>query len=192
MDPINIIAGLNLIATFGANLPGAKKGLRSTLTAAKEKPDTYLQKLPVFFSTLILLAFILGLFQIGTFNYTDNNFSIRFVGLTLFLTFSWLQIWSYKSLGENYSQEIVIFRNHVLVQKGPYKLIRHPQYASQILMDIGAGMLTLSYIVLPLALLQIPFLMMRASFEEALLEKHFKEEYKSYRENSGAFFPFVG
>jgi protein-S-isoprenylcysteine O-methyltransferase Ste14 len=95
-------------------------------------------------------------------------------------------------LGENYSQEIVIFRNHSLVQRGPYKLIRHPQYASQILMDIGAGMLTLSYIVLPLALIQIPFLMMRASLEEALLEKHFKEEFKTYRENSGAFFPFVG
>ncbi|SRR5690554_2314786 len=192
MDPINIIAGINLIATFSANLPGAKKGLKSTLSAAKEKPKTYLQKLPIFFSTAILLLFILGLFHIGTFEYTGNNFSIRFVGLTLFITFSWLQIWSYKSLGENYSQEIVIFRNHSLVQRGPYKLIRHPQYASQILMDIGAGMLTLSYIVLPLALIQIPFLMMRASLEEALLEKHFKEEFKTYRENSGAFFPFVG
>jgi protein-S-isoprenylcysteine O-methyltransferase Ste14 len=188
MDPINIIAGLNLIANFGANLSGAKKGLRSTITTPKEKPATYLQTFPIVISTLTLLTFIAGLFQLGTFEYTENNFNIRLTGLIIYLAFSWMQIWSYKTLGENYSQEIVVFRSHHLVKTGPYKYIRHPQYASQILMDAGAGFLSLSYIVLALVVIEIPLLILRASLEEKLLAKHLAD----YKKKSGSFIPFAG
>jgi len=40
MDPINIFVGLNLVATFGANISGAKRGLKEKLTVHKEKPKT--------------------------------------------------------------------------------------------------------------------------------------------------------
>ena len=43
MDPINIIVALNILATFGVNVSSAKKGFRSSITAYKEKPKTYLQ-----------------------------------------------------------------------------------------------------------------------------------------------------
>src|SRR3989339_468088 len=105
MDPINIIIGLNVIASFGANLTGAKKGLKSTVTPVKERPKSYLQKLPLVLATLSLVALILAVFQIGTLNYAENahlNF-FRFAGLFAYLCFSWTQIWAYKSLGENYS-----------------------------------------------------------------------------------------
>jgi len=191
MDPINIIAGLNLVATFGANLTGAKKGLKSTIGASKEKPKTYLQKFPLLLATLTLIALILGVFQIGTLDYTANNMTLRLIGLLFYITFSWIQIWSYRTLGESYSQEIVIFKNHKLVTKGPFKFIRHPQYLSQILMDLGAGIATLSYIIIPLAIIQIPFVIMRANLEEKLLSKHVKE-FAEYKSKSGFMIPFIG
>ena len=191
MDPINIIAGLNLIATFGANLTGAKKSLKTTVGASKEKPKTYLQKFPLLLATLTLIGLILGIFQIGTFTYTGNNITLRLAGLIVYIIFSWLQIWSYRTLGESYSQEIVILKNHKLVTSGPFKLIRHPQYLSQILMDIGAGIATLSYIVIPLAIIQIPFVIMRANLEEKLLSKHIKE-FSEYKSKSGFMIPFIG
>jgi len=191
MDPINIIAGLNLVATFGANLTGAKKGLKSTIGASKEKPKTYLQKFPLLLATLALVGLILGVFQIGTLNYTANDMAFRLIGLLIYITFSWIQIWSYRTLGESYSQEIVILKNHKLVTKGPFKLIRHPQYLSQILMDLGAGIATLSYIIIPLAIIQIPFVIMRANLEEKLLSKHIKE-FAEYKSKSGFMIPFIG
>lgn len=191
MDPINIIAGLNLIATFGANLTGAKKGLKSTITSYKEKPDTYLQKLPLTLAILTLVGFILGIFQVGTFEYTIDNQTIRIIGLIFYLIFSWFQIWAFKVLGDNYSQDILILKNHSLISSGPFKSIRHPQYLSQILMDLGAGFLTLSYIVIPIAVIQIPFIIMRANLEEKLLEKHLKE-YSEYKKKSGFMIPFIG
>jgi protein-S-isoprenylcysteine O-methyltransferase Ste14 len=194
MDPINIIIGLNIIATFGANLTGAKKGLKSTVTPVKERPKTYLQKFPLVLATLSLVVLILAVFQIGTLSYSENpQFNIlRLVGLVVYLCFSWIQIWSYKSIGESYSQEIVVFKDHKLADKGPFKIIRHPQYLSQILVDFGGAVATLSYVLLPIAIIQIPILFMRASFEEKLLKKHFKEEFEQYKKNRGFMIPFIG
>ena len=155
MDPINIIAGLNLIATFGANITGAKKGLKSTVTVAKEKPTTFLQKVPLIISVLAIIFFVLAIFQVGTFSYEPEYQSIRLIGLILYLVFSWVQIYSFKTLGDSYSQEVLIYRHHELVTKGPFKFIRHPQYLSQILMDLGAGFATLSFLVTPLAVLEL-------------------------------------
>ena len=193
MDPINIIVGLNIIASFGANLTGAKKGLKSTVTPVKERPKTYLQKLPLVIATMTLVALILGVFQIGTLEYEKNpqmaNF--RLIGLVVYLCFSWIQIWAYKSLGQSYSQEIVVFINHKLAEIGPFKFIRHPQYLSQILVDLGGGFATLSYILIPIAIVQIPILVIRASFEEKLLSKHFKEEFEQYKKSRGFMLPFI-
>ncbi len=192
MDPINIIVGLNIIATMGANISGAKKGLKSTITVSKEKPKTYLQKFPLVISTLTLIFLILGLFQIGTLEYKPEFQVLRIIGLVVYLVFSWIQIWAFKILGDNYSQEILIFKNHNLITKGPFKLIRHPQYLSQILIDIGGAFAVLSFILLPLAVLEIPFLIMRASIEENLLAKNFKDRFSQYKHKTGFMIPFIG
>jgi len=189
MDPINIIIGLNIIATLGANVSGAKKGLKSKISVAKEKPQTYLQKTPLLISTLTLIVLILSLFQIGTLEYTDEYNILRIVALVAYVMFSWLQIWAYKSLGENYSQEILIFRTHKIVNKGLYRVIRHPQYLSQIIIDFAAAFATLSYILLPLAIIQLPILILRASFEEKLLEKHLKQDFIDYKSKTSFIFP---
>jgi len=192
MDPLNIIAGLNVLFTFALNLTGAKKGLRSTFTQTREKPDSYLQKLPLAFATLTLIGLVFGIFQIGTIEYKKEYQTIRTVGLLIYLVFSWFQIWSYKSLGDFYSQEVLLFKDHKLIDKGPFRLIRHPQYLSQVLLDLGGGLATLSCIVLPLAIIQIPFIIMRAQLEEKLLGKYFKDEFQAYKKRTGFMIPFIG
>ena len=86
---------------------------------------------------------------------------------------------------------MVIFKDHKLADKGPFKIIRHPQYLSQILVDLGGGFATLSYILISIAIIQIPILVMRAAFEEKLLSKHFKEEFEQYKKSRGFMIPFI-
>jgi protein-S-isoprenylcysteine O-methyltransferase Ste14 len=191
MDPINIFVALNLVATFGANISGAKKGLKEKVTVHKEKPKSYLQKYPLILSALSLTGLILAVFQIGTIEYLPGLENLRLAGLIVYIAFSWLQIWSFKSLGESYSQEVLIVKNHKLVTSGPFKYVRHPQYLSQILMDIGGAVATLSYIVIIIALIEIPFLILRAMLEEKLLAKHF-DNYPEYKHKSGFMLPFIG
>jgi len=192
MDPINIIIGLNIIATFGANVGAAKKGIKDKVGVFKDKPKTYLQTLPLVLSTIALVVLIVSLFQIGTLEYKTEYQSIRVIGLAFYIVFSWVQIWSTKVLGDNFSQDIAIKKEHHLVTNGPFKFIRHPQYLSQFLMDLGGAAATLSFILAPLALIQIPFLFMRASMEDKLLEKHFGENFRSYKKKTGMIIPFIG
>ena len=70
MDPINIIIGINLVATFGANFSGASKGIKTALVNVKERPKTYLQKLPLNLSVVILILVIISVFQVGTLDYS--------------------------------------------------------------------------------------------------------------------------
>jgi protein-S-isoprenylcysteine O-methyltransferase Ste14 len=192
MDPINIIILLNIIGTFGANVTGAKRGLKSKVSEIKDKPKTFLQKFPPILSMLSLVALILAVFQIGTLEYVDAYSLIRYIGLAVYLVFSWIQVWSFKSLGDNYSQDIMIKKNHELVTNGPFKIIRHPQYLCQIVLDLGATAATFSYLVGIFALIEIPIYIMRASLEDKLLGKYFSEKFSDYKKKSGFMFPFIG
>ena len=192
MDPINIIVLLNIIGTFGANVAGAKRGLKSTVSEVKEKPKTFLQKFPPVVSMLSLVTLILAVFQIGTLEYIVEYNPIRYIGLAVYLAFSWIQVWSFKTLGDNYSQDVMIKKNHELITKGPFKIIRHPQYLCQILLDLGAAAATFSYIVGFLALIEIPIYIMRASLEDKLLAKYFTEIFSDYKKKTGFMIPFIG
>jgi len=192
MDPVNIIILLNVIGTFGANVTGAKRGLKSQVSELREKPKTFLQKFPPIVSAISLIALVFAVFQIGTLNYTEDFNSIRYIGLIVYLMFSWIQVWSFKTLGDNYSQDIMIKKNHELIMKGPFSVVRHPQYMCQILLDLGAAVATLSYVVGFLALIEIPIYIMRASTEDKLLNKYFAEKFSDYKKKSGFMIPFIG
>jgi protein-S-isoprenylcysteine O-methyltransferase Ste14 len=195
MDPINILVGINLFLTISANFSGAKKGLKISITKVLEKPQTFLQKTPPNLAALVLVLTIISIFNYGTL--TTNNWDkfsfIRYLALGLFIVFSWIQVWAFKSLGKNYAQDIVIMKEHQLYSDGLYKIIRHPQYLSQMLSDLCAGIALLSYTVVPLVILvEIPLFIARAVVEEKMLQKHFGEKFTIYKKKSGFMIPFIG
>ena len=195
MDPINLLTAINLFVTMSANFSGARKGFKTSITKVIERPKTFLQKFPPNLAALILVLIILGVFNVGTLTelYKTKLNSYRIAGLIIFIVFSWIQIWSYKLLGSSYSQDIIIQKNHKIITAGIYKFIRHPQYLSQILSDLGAAIALMSYIALPfIIVLEIPLFIMRAMLEDKLLKKHFGEEYLSYKNKSGFMIPFIG
>lgn len=194
MDAINILVALNLLSTFFAQLSNTKAQLLKSFGAPLIKPVTYLQKIPLNISALILFLSIAGLFGIFRINFLkqETELYLRLGGLLLFLVFSWLQIKSYKTLGQYYSQDIVIIKDHKLVQEGLYKYIRHPQYLSQILADLGIGIALLSYIIIPVVLLiEIPLFILRSKEEERIMSGYFKDVYAGYKKNTKAFIPFI-
>lgn len=195
MDPINILVGIAMLAALTANFSGAKGGLKKSLSKVANRPKTYLQKLPPNVSAVILIILILGVFGIGTFEkgILENEDIYRIAGFLFFAGFSFLQIVSFKQLGENYSQEILILKNHELHTKGLYSFIRHPQYLSQLLADIGAAVALMSYIALPLIVLfEVPLFILRAKEEERILEKQFGDEFANYKKRTGFILPFIG
>ncbi|MCX7797193.1 MAG: isoprenylcysteine carboxylmethyltransferase family protein [Melioribacter sp.] len=195
MDPINILLTINLIATIGANWNAVKKGVKVSVTKVLERPSTYLQKLPQNVAALVFVLIIVGIFGIGNLSIKSKEefLSVRLVGLIAFVLFSWLQIYAFKTLGVYYTQEIVILRDHKLIRTGLYRYIRHPQYFFQILSDLGAGVALLNYLVIFVVIfVELPLFVLRAMYEDKLLQKHFKEEFLDYKKHSGFFIPFIG
>ena len=193
MDAINIISGIALLLSIVANSSAAKGGLKKAVTKSERKPKTYLQKVPLNISALILILDMLGVFQIGTLEYQDESKYIRIGGLILFGIFSWLQVKSFKNLRTFYTQDISLQKNHQLITTGIHKNIRHPQYISQVLSDIGLGVALLGYLIIPLVLfVQLPLFILRAKKEEEMMKNYFGDEYEEYKKKSGSIIPFIG
>ena len=123
MDAINILVGINLFVTMTSQISAAKTGIKTSLSKVAKKPKTYLQKLPPNISAVLTLLIVLGIFSIGILQPEDfeSYFNIRVIGLVIFVIFSWLQIKAFKTLGNSYSQEIVILKEHELHTSGLYK-----------------------------------------------------------------------
>lgn len=194
-NAINILVAINLLVSMSANYSGAKKGLKTSITKVVERPVSFLQKFPPNVAALVLIFTIISIFNLGTLTdkYEIELIGIRVAGLIMFVIFSWLQVWAYKSLGDSYAQDVVIMTEHKLITTGIYKFIRHPQYLFQLLSDLGAGIALLSYLVVPLVIfIEIPLFIMRAALEDKLLKKHFSNEYPAYKKRSGFMIPFIG
>ena len=110
-------------------------------------------------------------------------------GLTLVVLGTALFVWARRTLGKNYSGHVSVNSEQTLVQTGPYRWIRHPAYSGDLLMALGitigysslAGLLVFFFVLLP-------GMLYRIRVEEKLLES-FGEEFKSYRQRTGRFFP---
>lgn len=209
MDAINILLAINLLSTFVMGVSVAKQGLKQKLSKVKEKPASFLQSFPPNLAAVLILIFIISFFGVGVFQ-TDSSFlqkllsdskventdlilNLRAIGLVIYISASWLQIKSIKDMGKFYSQDVLVLNDHSIISSGLFRYIRHPQYLFQILMDLGAGIALLSWIIIPLVVLvEFPLLILRARMEERLLLKYYPENYQLYKKKTGFFIPFIG
>ena len=89
----------------------------------------------------------------------------------------------------NWANHIKIYEDHSLVNCGTYKIVRHPLYASIMLMLLGGSIAYRNWLGAFLtAAVFIPFMYYRAKQEEALLLEEFAE-YEEYKKTTGMFFP---
>lgn len=83
-----------------------------------------------------------------------------------------LRYWAIKSLGVHWNTKILVLPNHKLVNTGPYKYLRHPNYIA-VIMEIAVIPLIFScYItVVVFSLINLILLRRRISIEEDALKK---------------------
>jgi protein-S-isoprenylcysteine O-methyltransferase Ste14 len=103
-----------------------------------------------------------------------------------------INIWGRILLRNNWANHIKIYAGHTLVRRGIYRVVRHPLYASIILMLLGGSVLWQNYLsALATVVFFIPAMVYRAKQEERLLREHFPD-YAAYQQQAGMFFPKRG
>jgi protein-S-isoprenylcysteine O-methyltransferase Ste14 len=100
-------------------------------------------------------------------------------------------LWARRSLGGNWSGLVALKENHELVERGPYRYVRHPIYSGILLMVLGTAIVSgraswfLAFFAVFIGV------SVKARAEERLLTKHFPEAYPSYRRRVKALIPFI-
>lgn len=100
-------------------------------------------------------------------------------------------IWARVVLGANWSARVTFKEDHELIQRGPYRVVRHPIYSGLLLMVLGTAVFfgrVGGFVAFPVYLLAI---CMKLNQEEALLTRHFPEAYPEYKSRTKALVPFV-
>ncbi len=101
-------------------------------------------------------------------------------------------IWSRFVLGRYWSGVIALKQDHQLVQRGPYRRIRHPLYSGLILAASGTAAAAGAPLKLPGVVLLTLCFLRRARREDALLSQHFGAEFDAYRRQTGQLLPRLG
>jgi protein-S-isoprenylcysteine O-methyltransferase Ste14 len=94
------------------------------------------------------------------------------------------------ALGKQWRFDAAINPDHHLIQSGPYAIVRHPIYASMLLMIAATALIASNWIALSIALVfYFVGTEIRIRFEENLLLAHFRNQYASYRRRVSAYLP---
>lgn len=183
---INFIVGICILAIFIAvAFNFIEDSEREKKTKRQKKSIVETGTMTGFF---VLVYFLLKL-QIG--NFSTNYFFLVILGLVVMIFGTFFNIWGRMYLGKNWANQIKIYSNHSLVKSGPYKIVRHPLYASLIWMFYASSLIYASWSVfLATSFIFVPFMFYRAKQEENLLQKSFPE-YEDFRKNTGMFFPRI-
>lgn len=126
-------------------------------------------------------------FNIGTIPLFNHTLII--IGTIMIVSGAIINILGRLHLKDNWANHIKIYKDHTLITTGIYNIVRHPLYASIMLMLFGGSLAYRNWIsALLTALIFIPAMYYRAKQEEELLEKEFSE-YINYKQKVGMFFP---
>ncbi len=137
---------------------------------------------------VLFSALPLNYLQIGHFAFAG----VVWIGTAVMIAGLMLRIRATQVLGEFYTRTLRTMDHQVIVERGPYRIIRHPGYLGVILLWAGAGLATENWIVtLGVALLMLVVYNYRIRSEEAMLVTVFGEQYKNYSARTRKLIPFI-
>jgi len=115
-----------------------------------------------------------------------------YVGINLMIAGIVLRQWSIAVLGRYFSPTIGIQEGQAVVDRGPYRLVRHPSYTGLLIIYIGLGFVIQSWgTVLVLIAYFAAAFGYRIHVEEAVLTSKLGDEYVAYAKRTKRLIPYV-
>ncbi len=114
-----------------------------------------------------------------------------YIGLVLTACGLGFAVWARHVLGTNWSAMPSIKKDHELVQRGPYRVVRHPIYSGVLLAAFGSCLAEGRVWSLHVFGMAAILLILKLKEEEALMARQFPEAYFEYRRRVKALIPFL-
>jgi protein-S-isoprenylcysteine O-methyltransferase len=114
------------------------------------------------------------------------------VGLLIFLPGLVLRWWAIILLGRFFTVDVTIAKDHALVERGPYRWVRHPSYTGVLLGFIGFALSLSNWAAFLVIVLPIfAAFIYRMQVEEQALHTALGEPYRAYIRRTKRLVPFL-
>ena len=121
-----------------------------------------------------------------------GNTRVPTIGLAVMLAGMVLRVWAARTLGHFYTRTLRVFEDQPVVRSGPYRRLRHPGYAADLLLWLGFGLASGNAIVA--LCIELPMLTAyhrRIAAQEAMLLEKLGEPYREYVQQTWRMLPPV-
>ena len=126
---------------------------------------------------------------LNAFNYSAPEAFVP-LGALVDLFGLWLFWRSHHDLGRNWSVTLEVRAAHQVVTRGVYASVRHPMYASFLLMAVAQVLLLPNWVAGWSAMAAVALLcIVRVPREESMMCEFFGEEYRQYMRGTGSVVP---
>jgi protein-S-isoprenylcysteine O-methyltransferase len=116
----------------------------------------------------------------------------RWVGVACIGAGLAIRAWAMTTLGRHYTRTLRTVDEQQVIDRGPYRLLRHPGYSGSILIWVGYALALGNWIATAItALLLGAVYVWRINAEEALLRRSFGERYAVYQRHTKRLLPYV-
>jgi protein-S-isoprenylcysteine O-methyltransferase Ste14 len=103
-----------------------------------------------------------------------------------------LRWWAIITLGRFFTVDVTIEKDHELVERGPFRIVRHPSYTGVLLAFVGLGLSLHNWAALLVILLPIGAAFIhRMDVEEDALSRALGPRYADYMKRTKRLVPFV-
>lgn len=100
-------------------------------------------------------------------------------------------LWARLILGRNWSGVVTLKEGHELVERGPYRFVRHPIYTGMLAMFFATALVQRHLAGFVGVLLLFASFWIKLGREENLMLQQFPERYAAYRQRTKRIIPFV-
>ena len=115
-----------------------------------------------------------------------------YLGIGLMIAGILVRQWSIAVLGRYFSRTVGVQEGQAVVDRGPYRLVRHPAYTGSLLTMVGLGFVLQSWgaVLVLIAFFGVAF-GYRIHVEEAVLTSKLGDEYVAYAKKTKRLIPYV-
>ena len=182
---------LGIIAWYVIRYPFERRAKRLRVVGNYRSLSEKIALSVAFFGMAILPAFYVATGIPREADYAARPWAIV-AGIVIFVFGLWIFRRSHKDLGRNWSVTLEIREKHKLVTGGLYRFIRHPMYASFLLIALAQAFLLPNWVAGLSGLVGLAVLFfMRVDVEERMMLDTFGEEYRVYSGKTKRIIPYI-
>ena len=168
---------------IGGIIPRSRR--HGTPIRYEDRSSRLLISLSMFLS--LMIAFLFAAFGIASL--PSGAF---YLGIGLMIAGILLRQWSIAVLGRYFSRTVGVQEGQAVVDRGPYRLVRHPAYTGSLLTMVGLGFVLQSWgaVLVLIVFFGVAF-GYRIHVEEAVLTSKLGDEYVAYAKKTKRLIPYV-